>query len=1029
MAFTLFAALLQDWRLLLTEWSLNGILSRAAQDALRLPGEPVALQQLVSRWSGGDFKGLPPVVVLGGTAMPSAAGAYAITTNTIYLNADWLRNARAEQVLDVLNEELGHYLDGLLNSSDTPGDEGELFAALLKGNDVVSEGQRREISAQDDHSSEWVAGQELAVEHAAVVGTIIDDEKGSISGIKWNDINGNGVREDLIQGSKPDIAFVIDASGSTTSSFVGGSVGDVNGDGSINTILDAQLAAYIALNNRLVTKGFGSTARVGIVSFDSVATQQDMNPILTGFQTTTSPAADLNGNSKRDVDDRLITLRSGGSTNFEAALQSALALLQNAGSAAGSGNIIFLSDGFPDSSTNFTDEVSAILAAGYKLSAFGVGTGSSLTDLNKIDPNATIFTSTDQLLAVFDSLGSGGSSFKEPGLAGVNVYLDLNNNGIFDAGEPTQLTRADNPLTANVDETGQYTFANLAPGTYTVREVVPSGFTQTFPNAPGSHTVVIGSGQNVINKNFGNTQPATVTLSVSPSQVLEDGTTNLIYTFTRTGNLSNVLTVNYTVGGSATLARDYTGIAVTPATKTVTFAAGLATATLTIDPTADNTVESDESVTLTLAAGTGYTVGTTTPVTGTITNDDSTVTLAVAPATVAEDGTTNLIYTFTRTGFTSNALTVNYAIAGTADASDYTGATPGTAKIITFAAGSATATLTIDPTADNAIETNETVSLTLAAGSGYSVGTTTAVVGTINNDDFPVITLAVSPAVVAEDGITNLIYTFSRTGLTTAALTVNYTVGGTATLATDYTGIAATPATKTVSFAAGAATATLTINPVADTTIEPDETVALTLTAGSGYIIGTPTAVVGTIIDDDVSSLTAYIMRPAESSLLLLGTKRINAVGNDLNNTITGNSNNNRLAGLLGADVLTGGGSADSDLFVYNSFNESLLGTGSSFDVITDFNSNDRIVAPFSVESDRLSSSFGNLSSLAAAPISGLLNATTFSSNSVAAFTVTGQVGTFVAMNDSRAGFQADSDAVVFLKNYSLSVTSFAEFA
>jgi hypothetical protein len=61
----------------------------------------------VSRWSGGDVKGLSPVVVLGDTAMPSAAGAYAIATNTIYLNADWLRNARAEQVLDVLNEENG----------------------------------------------------------------------------------------------------------------------------------------------------------------------------------------------------------------------------------------------------------------------------------------------------------------------------------------------------------------------------------------------------------------------------------------------------------------------------------------------------------------------------------------------------------------------------------------------------------------------------------------------------------------------------------------------------------------------------------------------------------------------------------------------------------------------------------------------------------------------------------------------------------------------------------------------------------
>jgi transposase len=58
---------------------------------------------------------------------------------------------------------------------------------------------------------------------------------------------------------------------------------------------------------------------------------------------------------------------------------------------------------------------------------------------------------------------------------------------------------------------------------------------------------------------------------------------------------------------------------------------------------------------------------------------------------------------------------------------------------------------------------------------------------------------------------------------------VNYTVGGTATLGTDYTGIAATPATKTVGFAAGSATAIVTVDPTTDTTIEPNETVELTL--------------------------------------------------------------------------------------------------------------------------------------------------------------------------------------------------------
>ncbi|MBA4456336.1 hypothetical protein FHK99_08345, partial [Cylindrospermopsis raciborskii CS-506_B] len=83
-------------------------------------------------------------------------------------------------------------------------------------------------------------------------------------------------------------------------------------------------------------------------------------------------------------------------------------------------------------------------------------------------------------------------------------------------------------------------------------------------------------------------------------------------------------------------------------------------------------VESDETVILTLASGTGYTIGTTSGVTGTITNDDTQVALAVSPTTVTEDGTNNLVYTFTRTGVTSNALTVNYTIEGTAtNGTDY----------------------------------------------------------------------------------------------------------------------------------------------------------------------------------------------------------------------------------------------------------------------------------------------------------------------------------------------------------------------
>jgi len=358
----------------------------------------------------------------------------------------------------------------------------------------------------------------------------------------------------------------------------------------------------------------------------------------------------------------------------------------------------------------------------------------------------------------------------------------------------------------------------------------------------------------------------TVSLALSPSSVTEDGTTNLLYTFSRTGATAAALTVNYTVAGSATLGTDYTGIAATPATKTISFAAGASTAVVSVDPTADSSIEADETVALTLAPGTDYTVGTTTAVVGTITNDDlPRITLTISPASVQEDGVSNLIYTFSRTGDTAAPLTVNYTVAGTATlGTDYTGiaATPAT-KTIIFAAGASTAKLSVDPTADSTIEATETVSLTLATGTGYTVGTVNAVVGRITNDDFPVITLAVVPEAVAEDGSANLIYTFSRTGATTSALTVKYTVGGTATLSTDYTGIATTAVTKTISFAAGASTAIVTVNPTADGTVEANETVALTLASGTGYTIGTATPVVGTITNDDASTYMSMPISPA----------------------------------------------------------------------------------------------------------------------------------------------------------------------
>ncbi|HUT14056.1 MAG TPA: beta-propeller fold lactonase family protein, partial [Thermoguttaceae bacterium] len=69
----------------------------------------------------------------------------------------------------------------------------------------------------------------------------------------------------------------------------------------------------------------------------------------------------------------------------------------------------------------------------------------------------------------------------EPGEAGVTVYLDLNANGQPDPGEPTTVSWQDDQTTPEVDETGTYQFTNVAPGTYTVAEVVPPMHDRTYP--------------------------------------------------------------------------------------------------------------------------------------------------------------------------------------------------------------------------------------------------------------------------------------------------------------------------------------------------------------------------------------------------------------------------------------------------------------------------------------------------------------------------------------------------------------------
>ncbi|MDD1428775.1 hypothetical protein MEO94_30925, partial [Dolichospermum sp. ST_sed9] len=159
-----------------------------------------------------------------------------------------------------------------------------------------------------------------------------------------------------------------------------------------------------------------------------------------------------------------------------------------------------------------------------------------------------------------------------------------------------------------------------------------SVFNNTIPNGAWNIYVVDDTGVDIGNIAGGwsiaidttevTTKPI-VTLATSPKKVAENSGANILYTFTRTGNIASALTVNYTVSGSAIFNTDYSQTGATShtaTTGTVSFAAGADTVTLTISPLEDNIQENDETIILTLATGTDYIIGTTTELTGTITN-------------------------------------------------------------------------------------------------------------------------------------------------------------------------------------------------------------------------------------------------------------------------------------------------------------------------------------------------------------------------------------------------------------------------
>ena len=295
----------------------------------------------------------------------------------------------------------------------------------------------------------------------------------------------------------------------------------------------------------------------------------------------------------------------------------------------------------------------------------------------------------------------------------------------------------------------------------------------------------------------------------------------------------------------------------------LTFNPGDTTQNINFSILNDTLTEPAESIVITLKNPFNAVLGTNTQFTYTITNNDTPPTLpyaefAAATGTVAENSGNDFVWVTLSTPATA-AVSVNYAVTGGTgvNGTDFT-LSSGT---LNFAAGDSAQAITI-PIIDNSnIDGSRTVTLTLSSPVNSLLGSQTTHTFTITDDEAPVVTIVATLPNATEAGTAGQ-FTVSRTGPTTAALTVNFSLSGSTALnGTDYTSI---PISLTIP--AGQSSAVININPIQDSANEGNETVVATLSANASYTVGSPSTATVNIADDDrpIINITANQPNAAE---------------------------------------------------------------------------------------------------------------------------------------------------------------------
>ncbi|HCA95036.1 MAG TPA: hypothetical protein DEP38_10315, partial [Cyanobacteria bacterium UBA9226] len=111
----------------------------------------------------GDLSELPDIQVISSDILGNANGAYAEEIDTIFLSDEFVKSHNTQEIAGVLTEEIGHYIDGRINTVDAAGDEGDIFSRLV-GGESLSSAELALLKEEDDSAVIFFNGQEVAIE-------------------------------------------------------------------------------------------------------------------------------------------------------------------------------------------------------------------------------------------------------------------------------------------------------------------------------------------------------------------------------------------------------------------------------------------------------------------------------------------------------------------------------------------------------------------------------------------------------------------------------------------------------------------------------------------------------------------------------------------------------------------------------------------------------------------------------------------------------------------------------------------------